>query len=340
MRGWKGALAAGVVVGAAAALRFRRPLELRGKVVIITGGSRGLGLLLARRLGARRAKLVLVARDGGELLRAREELEATGVEVELVVGDVAHPPIAEDAVAAALARWGRVDVLVNDASIIQVGPQASMSLKDFRDAMNVNFYGTLHFTLAVLPLFRKRRAGTIVNITSIGGMVPVPHMLPYTAAKFAAFGFSSGLAMEAAKDGIRVVTVVPWLMRTGSFLHALVKGKRELEAAQFTLSSTLPGLTMSAERAASRVVRAMEWGEPFVVLGSQAKLARLGFALFPTLAMRAMSTVNRALPDEHGGAGPRDEPEPIWKHRTGIAASPITALGDAAAEANNEVPHA
>src|SRR6185369_715880 len=106
-------------------------------------------------------------------------------------------------------RYGRVDVLVNNAGIIQAGPYESLSLEDFRAAMAANFWGTVHATLAVLPGMRARGGGRIVNVTSIGGTIAVPHLLAYTASKFAAVGFSTGLAVEAARHGVHVTTVVP-----------------------------------------------------------------------------------------------------------------------------------
>src|SRR5690606_4950492 len=127
------------------------------------------------------------------------------------------------------AELGPVEVLVNNASIIQVGPLESQEIEDFERAMEINFWGTLHTTLAVLPEMRRRGAGRIVNITSIGGKVAIPHLLPYDCAKFAVVGFSEGLRAEVARHGISVTTVVPGLMRTGSPVNAFFKGDAERE---------------------------------------------------------------------------------------------------------------
>jgi short-subunit dehydrogenase len=106
-------------------------------------------------------------------------------------------------------RVGLIDVLVNNAGLIRVGPFAAMTLDDFQQTMDVMFWGPLHTTLAVLPSMRERKQGSIVNIVSIGGKVGVPHLLPYSCAKFALVALSEGLRAELAPDGIRVTTIVP-----------------------------------------------------------------------------------------------------------------------------------
>ncbi|GEJ58227.1 SDR family NAD(P)-dependent oxidoreductase [Anaeromyxobacter diazotrophicus] len=327
-------LGAGLLAGLALARR-RRPASLRGACALVTGGSRGLGLLVARELAARGARLVLCARDEEELERARRELERAGAEVLAVACDVSDPAAVERLVARAEARFGPVDVLVNDASIIQVAPAEALSLEDLRAALAVNFWGTVHCTLAVLPGMRARRAGRIVDVTSIGGTVAVPHLLGYSSAKFAAVGFSTGLAAEVGRDGVRVTTVVPGLMRTGSFLHALVKGQRREEARLFAVVSSLPLLTLDAGRAARRIVRACERGERFVTLGWPWKALRVAHALAPGLSVVLLALVSRLLP-RAGGERPEAAPDPVWRQRPGRSAA--TALGDAAAAENNERP--
>ena len=167
------------------------------------------------------------------------------------------------------------------------------------------------------------------------GAIAVPHLLPYSCAKFAMRGFSEGLGAELAKDRIRVTTVLPWLMRTGSFLNALFKGKREEELAWFALGSTMPVVSMQAERAARRIVDACERGEAFVTLGMQAKVLRIAHSLAPGLATRVLGMVNSLLPGP-GGAGPMDPAEPGYQHRSPVkdrmprlpmsaSASPIAA---------------
>jgi NAD(P)-dependent dehydrogenase (short-subunit alcohol dehydrogenase family) len=328
--------ALGVLAGA----RWLAPrASLRGAVVSITGGSRGLGLLIGRELARKGAKLSLCARDAEELERAKADLEKRGAEVLTVVCDVANRGEAQRFVDETVRRFGVLDVLVNCASIIQVAPQASLSLEDFHDAMNVNFWGSVHVTLAALPHLRMSSLKRIVNIASIGAEIAVPHLLPYDCAKFAVRGFSEGLAAELAREGIRVSTIVPGLMRTGSFLQALVKGKRAEEVQWFTVGASMPIVSIDAGRAARRIVLACERGERFVVVGWPAKAARMAHAVAPGLTIRALALVNRLLPNP-GGAGPSERAEPGREHREGIARTKVVALGDRAARENNEVPGA
>lgn len=317
--------------------RRRRRMELRDRTVLITGGSRGLGLILARDFAKQGARLVLLARDAGELEAARAELEAGGVEVLALPCDVGDAAAVGEAVSRAVHRFGPIDVLVNVAGIIQVGPVETMSLEDFRSELAATFWGTVHATLAVLPGMRARHEGRIVNVTSIGGQIGVPHLLPYSAAKFAAVGFSEALHAEVAKDGIRVVTVAPGLMRTGSFGHALFKGQREKEVDWFSLGATLPLLSMSAERAARRIVQATARGEAFVTLGLPFKAARLFHGVFPGLTAELAGLAARLLPGP-GGAGPGQRAEKGWRHRGAVSRSFLTVLGERAARANREVP--
>ena len=331
------ALAAGAAGLAYGLNRVLPRFSFAGKVVLITGSSRGLGLVLARQLVARKARLAICARDGAELERARAELAAHGAQVLAVECDVSIPSQAESLVRQTLQRFGRLDVLINNAGIIQVGPLESMGLHDFREAMEINYFGLLHVTLAALPHMRARRAGSIVNVCSIGGSVAIPHLTPYTASKFAAVGFSEGLCAEVRRDGIRVTTILPGVLRTGSHVNALYKGRQESEVAWFSLGASLPGASVAAGRAARRILRACALGEPYVTIGLPAKILRIAHALVPGLFNRLSSAVTRLLPDA-GGAGPADLAEPGWQHRP--PRTPWTKLGDEAARRNREVPWA
>lgn len=320
-------------------VRRRRRVNFADKVVLITGGSRGLGLILARQLAEQGARLVLCSRKGDELARARQYLELWRDEVDTFVCDVADRSQVDELVARVLERHGRIDVLVNNASIIQVGPVEAMDHKDFRDAMNVNFFGTLNTTLAVLPSMRERGFGRILNVTSIGGVVSVPHLLPYVSAKSAAVGFSKGIFLESARHGVRVTTIVPGLMRTGSFLNALFKGRRSREVNWFSLGASLPGVSMSAERAAQRMIAACRDGVPFVTVGLAAKTIRLIEHLMTNATLEAGALVNHFVLPEPGtlpGEGPEGAAEPGYEHRHGLAASPLTLLGDLAAREYHE----
>jgi short-subunit dehydrogenase len=331
----------GALAGAAAVLGARRLRargdDLFGAVAVVTGGSRGLGYLLARELAREGCRLAICARDAEELERARADLERRGAEVIGIRCDVADPAAASALLEETERRLGPIEILVNNASIIQVAPVEALAVKDFQQAMAVNFWGTVQPTLAVLPRMRRRGRGRIVNITSIGGKVSVPHLLPYGAAKFAAVGFSEGLAAEVAKDGVRVVTVVPGLMRTGSYLNAEFEGQAPAEFTWFALGSTLPGVSMDAERAARRIVRAIkrnEW-EPILSLPAQT-LARV-HGLVPGLVVRLLALVNRLLP---AGAGADQRARGLELQRASGAGvlHVLTTLGRAAARRFHEYP--
>lgn len=308
-------------------------LDLRGKTVLITGGSRGLGLVLAREFAKSGCRIAICARDPRQLDHARRDLESRGAEVIAERCDVSNPDEVRGLVAAVEARFGDIDILVNNAGIIQVGPLETMSQEDFRRAMAINFWGLANCTFALLPRMRERRTGRIVNITSIGGKVAVPHLLPYSAAKFAAVGFSQGLHSELAKDGIKVTTIVPGLMRTGSPVNALFKGQAELEFTWFSLGDSLPLTSINAERAARRIVKATRRGEAEVTISVQAKLLRIAHGIFPGTVTRVFGLMNRLLP-EADGIG--NEEHRGMRLETDLAPSRLTWLMNRAARENNE----
>ncbi|HKY04409.1 MAG TPA: SDR family NAD(P)-dependent oxidoreductase, partial [Blastocatellia bacterium] len=226
------------------------------------------------------------------------------------------------------------DVLINNAGVIEVGPMDVMTAGDYEEAMRTHFWGPLYTTLAVLPAMRSRSEGRIVNISSIGGKISVPHLLPYSASKFALTGFSEGLRAELAGDGIVVTTVCPGLMRTGSPRNATFKGRHRGEFAWFMISDSLPLISMNAERAARQIIDACKRGDAEVVLSLPAKLAALFHGVFPGLTADLLGLVNLALPGPGGigtararGAESRSALTPSW----------LTALSDKAAAENNEL---
>jgi NAD(P)-dependent dehydrogenase (short-subunit alcohol dehydrogenase family) len=282
-------------------VRWMRTPRIDGKVVLITGASRGLGLALARRFARERCRLIICARHEAELERARAELAASGATVVARLCDVADRDQVDELIDEALEVFGRVDIVVNNAGVIQVGPLESMRPEDFGRALAVNFWGPLHVIYALLPHMRLQREGTIVNITSIGGAVAFPHLLPYDCAKAAFVSLSEGLTAELAKDGIRVTTIVPGLMRTGSPENASFKGDARREFGWFSVGDSVRATSIDADRAAARIVAAARRGERQVVVSVQAKLLRLAHALFPGLVTSALAGLNRLLPRDNQG---------------------------------------
>jgi NAD(P)-dependent dehydrogenase (short-subunit alcohol dehydrogenase family) len=282
------------------------------------------------------ARVALLARDLQELERAREELEARGRgEVMTIRCDVRRRADVRSAVDRVLDTWRTVDVLINNAGVIQVGPLEHMTHEDFENAMATHFWGPLHLMFEVVPSMRHRSFGRIVNISSVGGRVAVPHLAPYSASKFALVGLSDAVRTELNQYGIRVTTVSPGLMRTGSPLNADIKGQHEAEYAWFAIADSTPGLSVSAERAARQIIEACRYGDPELTISLPAKIAVIASNAVPRLIAHTMALVNRILPGPVGRSGDR--------HRRGRDAeskwteSPATALTDRAALANNEL---
>jgi NAD(P)-dependent dehydrogenase (short-subunit alcohol dehydrogenase family) len=322
------------LLAARAALGRARTMSFRGARVLITGGSRGLGLLLAREFGAQDARVAICARDAGELERATADLHGRGITALPLRGDVADAGQVEGMIREVIDRWGGIDVLVNNAGIITVGPVETMTLADYQNAMAVNFWGGLHAILAVLPSMRERGSGRIVNITSIGGKISVPHLSPYSASKFAFVGLSEGLRAELARDGILVTTVCPGLMRTGSPRNADFKGQHQAEYAWFSISDALPGVSMDAERAARRIVRACARGDAELILSAPAKVAARVQGLVPGLVGEVLTVVNRLLPAA-GGIGRAAAKG--YESESALSPSWLTRMGDTAAARHNEL---
>ena len=332
-------MAGGVVVGAALAAearRARQAVDLSGRVALVTGGSRGLGLLIARELGGQGATVVLLARDQAELERAERRLRAEGIDVSIVVSDLGDAADAERAVERVVSRHGAIDVLVNNAGIISVGPLEHASVEDFEQSMAVHFWGPLHTMRAAIPHMKRQGGGRIVNISSIGGKVGVPHLAPYCAGKFALTGLSSAVTPELARDNIVVTTVCPGLMRTGSPFNAWFKGRHRQEFAWFAIADSLPILSANGRRAAAQIVDAMRHGDAELVITWAARLAVLASAAMPNTMALALHAASSLLPGPTGPEG--DQRRSGWQSASDWAPSSLIRLSEIAASENNEAP--
>lgn len=325
-------------VGLAASYGFSRwrrdPRFFAGKVVVLTGGSRGLGLVMARLLHAEGARLALFARDAAELDRARQDLLP---DVFTVSCDLSQPAQIKEAIASVAAHFGGIDVLINNAGTIQVGPLQNQGVEDFAEAMNLHFWGNFHLMWESLPHLRRSQAARIVNIASVGGRVAVPHLAPYSASKFALVGMSEAFGVELAREGIRVTTVSPGLMRTGSHVNAKFKGQHDKEFDWFSTSNNFPLDSTSAESSARQIIEACRRGQPVLSFPLTTRLAEIGHAVFPNLTARVLQLINRwVLPAPGTGPG-ADELRPGKESRSpNTTPGWKTGLVDKAAAENNE----
>lgn len=305
-------------------------------VALVVGGSRGLGLLIANELVRRGRQVVIAARGDDELDEAVDQLGGV-MQVERRVCDVRDRDAVVGLVASVESTVGPIETVITVAGIIQAGPAESMTFEHFEDAIDTMTWGPVNVALTVLPHLRERGHGHIGTVTSIGGMVSPPHLLPYATAKFGAVGFSDGLAASLAGTGVSATTIVPGLMRTGSHERARFTGDAAAEYAWFAPAASLPGISMDAERAARRIVSAVLEGKPMVVLTPLAWLGIRVRGLAPGTTTRLMGVANRLLP----GAPARGGTEAVEGHEAdrrldSRVVDALTTLGRRAASRYNE----
>jgi short-subunit dehydrogenase len=330
-----GSVAALGYLAAKAAARRAQALDLTGKVVLITGGSRGLGLALTREFAKHGARIAICARDQAELEKVVVEFAWMNDNFLAVICDMTVREQVETMVLQIETLLGPIDVLVNNAGTIIVGPAENQSVESYQQAMNTNFWGPLYASYAVMEGMKHRKRGRIVNIASLGGKIAVPHLLPYSASKFALVGFSEGLRMELAKDEVRVTTVCPGLMRTGSPRNADFAGQNEKEYTWFTVSDSLPGVATSSVTAARKIVDACIHGDAELILGVTAKLATMLHSVMPDTLNEILAFVNSTLMPSPGGNG--TSPRKGFESETAVTRSGLTALTRVAETANNQL---
>lgn len=307
-----------------------------GPVAVVLGASRGLGFLVARELVDRGHHVVVAARDGAEVDEAVADLAHRG-EVTGATCDVRDRHDVGELVGRVEHTLGPIEVLVTVAGIIQAAPAESLVLHEFEDAMDTMAWGPINAAMTVLPHMRRRGRGRIGTVTSIGGMVSPPHLLPYATAKFAAVGFSDGLAAALSGTGVTATTIVPGLMRTGGHEHARFGGGAVAEYSWFAPAASLPLVSVDADRAARRIVDAVLAGRPMVVLTPLAWLGIRVRGLAPGTTTRVMGLAGRLLPGPPPRAGARTvEGEQARSRVTSRVVHALTRLGDEAARRNHE----
>lgn len=332
-----GMIAAGVMglaIGVAALRRIGR-IHFRGRTAVITGGSRGLGLVIARQLAREGARLALLARDEEELRAAADQIHELGADGFTIVCDVTKQEDVDRAITQVVRRFGGVDLLINNAGVIQVGPLEHMTVDDFRTSIDVHIMGPLYTMLAVVPHMRKSGGGRIVNIASIGGKIGTPHLVPYSTGKFGLVGLSDGARAELRRDRIYVTTVIPGLMRTGSPYHAKFKGPHRAEFAWFIAGDSMPLVSINAERAAAKVIEAAREGRASLYITPQARLVAILNELMPGVTASLAGLANRLMPRPTPDRNTADHTG--FQSRSDKTPAIVTALTDRAAKKNNEL---
>jgi short-subunit dehydrogenase len=214
-----------------------RPLE--DQWITITGASKGFGRALAMTFAQAGGNLILAARSCELLEQLRPRVEACGVECLTVAGDVTDDSVIASLTEIAIEK--RLDILVNNAGVVDIQPLEDVSVERIRQVIELNLMAPIKLTKAVLPIFKARRSGTIINVNSAGGRKPVPHHTIYCASKYGLNGFFDTLKLEIKGLGIRVLNVCPGKMATDLFRAA---GK-DMDTAEFIPPEEVAGVVLN-----------------------------------------------------------------------------------------------
>lgn len=227
--------------------------NLSNKVVVITGASSGLGEATARHLAAQGAKVVLGARRAERLQQLVNDIQSAGGQALAVATDVSRRDDVAHLVQQAIAQFGRVDVLVNNAGIMPLSPLAKLKVDEWDQMIDVNVKGVLYGIAAVLPTMQAQKSGHIINLSSVAGLrVSGGLGTVYSATKFAVKAISEGLRMEVANDNIRVTTLYP-----GAVASELKFGSSD-EQASAAMQAFYEAVEIPADSVARAVAYAIE----------------------------------------------------------------------------------
>lgn len=322
----------------------RTDVRSSAPVALVAGASRGLGLLVARELADRGHHVVGLSRDPDALEGARDTMRGWGHDFTPHVADVRDPDRLREVVAEVERELGPIEVAIHVAGVIQVGPVECFDHSHYQQAIDTMLWGPINVTQAVLPGMRERRRGRLGVVTSIGGMISVPHLVPYSTAKFGAVGYTRGLQADLAGTGITATTIVPGLMRTGSHVQATFVGDAAAEYAWFAPGASLPLISMDAERAAAKMVDATLAGKSIALLSPLTKIGTRAYGLAPHTADLALGVMSRLLPSAKGGTGETVLGHDARARLSGTASAVVeklTVLGNRASSRFNETrrPH-
>jgi NAD(P)-dependent dehydrogenase (short-subunit alcohol dehydrogenase family) len=269
---------------------------VKGKVILITGGSSGIGLATAHKIAAAGATTIIIARDPEKLAEAKKQIEAKGHSVITYSADVSDPSQCEELVRTLEDNHGGVDILVNNAgrSIRRAVENSFDRFHDFERTMSVNYYGALRLTLGVLPMMVKKRRGHVINISSIGVLTNAPRFSAYVASKAALDAWTRCAASEFADMGIQFTTINMPLVKTPMI-------------APTKIYNQVP--TLTPEEAAELVVEGIVY-RPVRIATRLGVFGEVLHALLPRVAQIIMNTTFRMFPDSAAAQGKKDETTP------------------------------
>jgi len=253
-------------------------MRIRGKVVLITGASEGIGAACAAAFRRRGARLSLIARDEARLR------SVGGADALVTAGDLTLMETREAAVARTLERFGAIDILINNAGMGLYTPAWSAPVDDARRLFDLNFFAPLAMIQLAAPHMRRQGSGMIVNISSVAGRVVLPWLTLYSASKSALGALTDGLRMELKKDGIHTLTVCPGYVRTDFQKHSL-GGQPPPKIARSKQ------LAINAAECAEAIARGVERGARTVMAPRSGWLIVLARSLFPSLVDSQLAAI-------------------------------------------------
>jgi NAD(P)-dependent dehydrogenase (short-subunit alcohol dehydrogenase family) len=254
-----------------------------GATVVVSGAGGGLGRALALRFARGGARVVALDRDSGTVAAVADELAQAGVEALACACDVTDARACQSAIEATVARFGRIDVLVNNAGISHRSPFAVTETAVLRRVVEVNLFGAINLTRSAMPALKTAR-GLIVAVSSVAGFTPLIARTGYSASKHALHGFFESLRTELAPDGIDVMMVCPSFIATGIDRNALGP-----DGGAATHAQVVVGQRLQPDEVADRVFRGAERSRRLLLIGRTARAAWWVSRLAPSLYERIMA---------------------------------------------------
>lgn len=253
------------------------------ETVLITGASQGIGRATTKLFASKGYNVVLAARQGDRLQDLAQEIESQGTAALAVPTDVRDPEQVKKLVEKAIAHFGSIDISINNAGVYLLGPVEEFSLDDWHTCIDTNLWGYIHTIHAILPHFLARKKGTIVNVGSIGGKVPIPYQTPYTTSKYAVTGLTEALHAELTPKGIQVCGIHPNFIKTDLMERAIFRGKNQEDFQQrhdLVENAVKSPLLETPEKVAQAIFDAVKHKKSDVLVGS-AKVSNASYKLLP-----------------------------------------------------------